>query len=81
MDIYCDAVTATTNLVGDSPGHRDLCLCAHGIANKLSLSKVIANNHLVFDGKIGNQFVVKNNFGRNSIFVQSTSGLYYLDTK
>ena len=79
MEIHCNAGTATTNLVGDLPGHGVVWFHPHGIANILSLSKGFANNHVIFDSKRGNKFIVKDGFGRVSIFKQSLCGLYYLD--
>jgi len=49
MDIHCNAGTATTNLVGDLPGHGVVWFHPHGIANILSQSKVIANNHVMLN--------------------------------
>ena len=80
MEIHCNAGTATTNLVGDLPSHVVVWFHPHGIANILSLHKVIAKNHVMLDSKRGNKFVVKDSFGRVRVFVLSPSGLYYLDT-
>ena len=80
MYIHCNAGTATTNLFADLPDHEVVWLHPHGIANILSLSKVVANNHVMFDSKSGNKYSMKDSFGRVSIFEQSLSGLHYLNT-
>ena len=68
MEIHCNAGTATTNLVGDLPGHGVVWFHPHGIANILSLSKVDANNHVIFESKRDNKFVMKDSFDRVRIF-------------
>jgi hypothetical protein len=75
MDIHCNAGTATTNLIWDFPGHGVVWFHPHGIANILSLSKVVANNHVMFDSKSGKKFMVKDSFGRVRIFEQSLRDL------
>jgi len=59
MDIHCNADTAMINLVGDLPGHRVVRFHPHIIANILSLTKIFANNHVIFDSKTGNKYFIK----------------------
>ena len=63
LGIHCKAGSATTNLVRDLPGNGVSWLHLHGIVYILSLSKVIANNNVMFDSKRGNKFVLKDSFG------------------
>ena len=82
MDIHCNAGVTSTNLVGDLPGYGTVWYHPQGIANILSLSKVISRDgyHVTFDSTNGNQFLVQKPDGSVRIFRQAPRGLYFMDT-
>lgn len=74
MDINCKTSTATTNLVGDLPGHGTIWLHPKGITNLMTLSYVI------FNSEEGNHLIFEYNLGAKSVFEQPINGLYNQDT-
>jgi hypothetical protein len=81
MSIHCNAVVATTNLIGDLPGYGTVWYHPKGIANILSLSRVKEHGYRVtYDSDGGNSFSVHKPDGTVRTFKQSDRGLYYMDT-
>ena len=80
MRIQCNARTRVTNLVGDLPGYGPVWFDPRAIANVLSLKLVKEKYHIEYSSKKGDGFVVTKPTGERFNFVQSGSGLHYLDT-
>ena len=80
MRIRCYAGVRVTNLVGDLPGYGPVWIDPKGIANVLSLKLVKEKYHIEYDSENNNGFLVTKPTGERFKFVQSGSGLHYLDT-
>ena len=80
MKIQCNAWTQVTNLVGDLPGYRPVWFDLRAIANFLSLKLVKEKYHIQYDSNTKDGFVVTKPNRERFKFVQSSSGLHYLDT-
>ena len=80
MRIQCNAGTRVTNLVGDLPGYRPIWFDSRAIANVLSLKLVKEMYHVEYDSNEKEGFVVTKPNGEQFKFIQSLSGLHYLDT-
>ena len=80
MKIQCNAGTRVTNLVGDLPGYRPVWFDSRAIANVLSLKLVKERYHIKYNSREKEGFVVTKPDGQQFNFVESSSGLYYLDT-
>eukprot|EP00978_Attheya_sp_CCMP212_P010677 scaffold25993_cov57-Attheya_sp.AAC.1 len=80
MDIHCNAGVTSTNLVGDLAGYGMIWYHPNGIANILSLKRMIKDRGLrmTFDSHDGNKFVVHKPGGDNRTFQSSPRGLYYI---
>ena len=80
MKIQCNAGTRVTNLVGDLPGYRPVWFDSRAIANVLSLKLVKERYHVKYNSGEKEGFVVTKPDGQQFNFVESSSGLHYLDT-
>ena len=80
MRIRCNAGVRVTNLVGDLPGYGPVWIDPKGIANVLSLKLVKEKYHIQYDSENIDGIVVTKPTGERFKFVQSGSGLHYLDT-
>eukprot|EP00978_Attheya_sp_CCMP212_P000960 scaffold2009_cov64-Attheya_sp.AAC.1 len=80
MDIHCNAGVTSTNLVGDLAGYGTVWYHPNGIANILSLKRMIKDRGLrvTFDSHDCNEFVVHKPDGDNRTFQSSPRGLYYI---
>lgn len=79
LTINTQAGKCVTKLRGTVPGYGEVWFCPNGIANILSLARVIKTRKVTFDSTDGNQFTVTKNDGTNRVFEQSDTGLYYFD--
>ena len=80
MKIQCNAGTRVTNLVGDLPGYGPVWFDSRAIANVLSLKVVKEKYHIQYNSDEKDGFVVTKSNGERFKFLQSSSGLHYLDT-
>ena len=80
MKIQCNAGTRVTNLVGDLTGYGPVWFDSRVIANVLSLKLVKEKYHIQYDSDEKDGFVVTKPNGERFKFIQSSSGLHYLDT-
>ena len=80
MRIQCNAGIRVTNLVGDLPGYGPVWFDPRAIANVLSLKLVKEKHHIEYNSEKGDGFVVTKPTGEKFNFIQSGSGLHYLDT-
>ena len=80
MKIQCNAGTWVTNLVGDLPGYGPVWFDSRVIANVLSLKLVKEKYHIQYDSDEKDGFMVTKPNGERFKFIQSSSGLQYLDT-
>ena len=80
MKIQCNAGTRVTNLVGDLPGYRPVWFDSRAIANVLSLKLMKERYHVKYNSREMEGFVVTKPNGDQFNFIESSSGLYYLDT-
>ena len=80
MRIRCNAGVRVTNLVGDLPGYGPVWFDPRAIANVLSLKLVKERYHIEYDSEKDDGFVVTKPTGEKFKFIQSGSGLHYLDT-
>ena len=80
MRIQCNAGIWLTNLVGDLPGYRPMWFDPRAIANVLSLKLVKEKYHIQYSSNKDDGFVVTKPTGEKFKFIQSASGLHYLDT-
>jgi hypothetical protein len=79
MRIRCNAGWRSTNTVGDLPGYGTVWYDPRSIANILSLSRVKDKYHVAYDSSDG-EFLVTKPDGMVFRFIESGTGLYYLDT-
>ena len=79
MRIQCNAGIRVTNLVGDLPGYRPVWFAPRAIANVLSLKLVKEKYHIEYNSNKNDGFVVTKPTGEKFKFIQSVSGLHYLD--
>ena len=80
MRIECNAGTRVTNLVGDLPGYGPVWFDPRAIANVLSLKLVKEKYHVEYNSEKEDGFVVTKPPGETFNFIQSGSGLHFLDT-
>ena len=80
MRIQCNAGICLTNLVGDLPGYGPVWFDPRAIANVLSLKLVKEKYHIEYNSKKDNGFVVTKLTDERFNFIQSGSGLHFLDT-
>jgi Reverse transcriptase (RNA-dependent DNA polymerase)/Zinc knuckle len=80
MTIHCNAGATTTTLVGDVAGYGTVWYNPNGIANILSVARVISRGYQVtYDSLDRNEFVLKGPNGDEVVFRQSEQGLFYVD--
>ena len=77
LTIHTQAGSMVTKLRGTLPGYGEVWYCEKGIANILSLANVAKIRHVMYNSQNGNQFVVERRDGGNTVFKQSSNGLYY----
>ena len=58
VDIHCNAGMRTVNMIGDLNGYGTIWFDPKGIANILSLHRVIDRHHVQFDSRSDNNFIV-----------------------
>lgn len=81
MVIQCNA-GSKTNMVGDLPRYLgEVWYYLSGIANILSLANVKRFYWVTYDSRDGGRFCVHKNNGTIREFVESPTGLYYMDAK
>ena len=80
MRIQCNARVRVTNLVGDLLGYGPVWFDPRAIANVLSLKLVKDKCHIEYNSEKSDGFVVTKPTGEKYKFIQSGSGLHYLDT-
>ena len=80
MRIQCNAGTRVTNLVGDLLGYGPVWFDSRAIVNVLSLKLVEEKYHVQYNSNKKEGFVVMKPNGEQFKFIQSPSGLHYLDT-
>ena len=80
MKIQCNAGTRVTNLVGDLPGYGPMWFDSRAIGNVLSLKLVKERYHVKYNSREMEGFVVTKPNGEQFNFIESSSGLHYLDT-
>ena len=80
MKIQCNAGTRVTNLVGDLPGYGPVWFDSRAIANVLILKLVKEKYHIQYDSDEKDGFMVTKPNGERFKFIQSSSGLHYLNT-
>ena len=80
MRIQCNAGIHVTNLVGDLPGYGPVWFDPRAIANVLSLKLVKEKYHIEYNSNKVDGFVVTKPTREKFKFIQSVSGLHYLDT-
>ena len=80
MRIQCNAGICMTILVRDLPGYVPVWFDPRAIANVLSLKLVKEKYHIEYNSDKDDGFVVMKPTGEKFKFIQSGSGLHYLDT-
>ena len=80
MRIQCNAGIRVTNLVGNLPGYGPVWFNPRAIANVLSLKLVKEKYHVEYNSEKEDGFVVTKPTGERFNFIQSGSGLHFLDT-
>ena len=90
MNVHCNAGQHTTDMIGDLPGYGMVWYDPNSNANILSLCRVAAKYHVVYnsqgggsnpnDSDGGRSFVVTKPDGTVFEFKALTGGLYFLDT-
>jgi Reverse transcriptase (RNA-dependent DNA polymerase) len=80
MTIHCNAGATKTTLVGDLAGYGTVWYNPSGIANILSVSRVIDRGcQVTFDSQDGKGFLLTRPDGNEVVFRQSEQGLFYVD--
>ena len=79
MKIQCNAGTRVTNLIGDLPGYGPVWFDPRAIANVLSLKLVKEKYQIEYNSNGDEGFVVTKPTGERFWFIESASGLHYLD--
>jgi Zinc knuckle len=81
MDIHSNSGMTTTNLVGEYPGDGEVWYDPNGIANILSMLRMVGLGYTVtYSSADGNAFTVTSPDGSHyGIFRQSPRGLYYME--
>ena len=80
MRIQCNARTRVTNLIGDLPGYRPVWFDPRAITDVLSLKLVKEKYKIEYNSNGDEGFVVTKPTGEIFRFIESASGLHYLDT-
>jgi Reverse transcriptase (RNA-dependent DNA polymerase)/Zinc knuckle len=80
MTIHCNAGATKTTLVGELPGYGTVWYNPNGIANIISVARVISRGYKVtYDSQDRNEFLLEGPDGSEVIFQQSEQGLFYFD--
>ena len=79
LEILLTGGQTTTNLQGDLPGYGTEWFHLGGIANTLSLSKVVEKHHMSYDSTGENKFLVYLTRGEVRSFSKCKRGLFYSD--
>lgn len=80
MTIHCNAGSTRTTMIGDLPGYGTVWYNPDGVANILSVSRVIDRGYQVrYDSQVENRFLVVTPDGDEVAFKQSEQGLFYFD--
>ena len=79
LKIHLTGGITKTNWISLLPGYGWVWYHPTGIANVLSLARVICHHRVTYDSKLDNAFHVHMAEGRIRIFKQSNKGLYYSD--
>jgi Reverse transcriptase (RNA-dependent DNA polymerase)/Zinc knuckle len=80
MIIHCNAGSTKTTLIGDLPGYGTVWYNPEGIANILSVARVVDRGYKVtYNSQDGNEFLLKGPDGSEVEFKQSEQGLFYID--
>ena len=77
LNIFCNAGSASTNMVGDLKGYGTVWFYASGIANILFLHRVAERFHVTYDSQESNCFIVWKHDGSTQRFIPGSRGLYY----
>ena len=80
VSIQCNAGIHVTILVRDLPGYGPVWFDPRAIANVLSLKLVKEKYHIEYNSNKDDGFVVTKPTGEKFKFIQSGSGLHYVDT-
>ena len=80
MRIQCNAGTRVTKLIRDLPGYGPVWFNPRAIANVLSLKLVKDKYKIEYNSNGDERFVVTKPTGERFQFIESASGLHYLDT-
>jgi hypothetical protein len=80
MTIHCNAGMVKTTTVGDLPGYGTIWYHESGVANILSLSRVINSGYrVVYDSAGKNEFLLTKPDGNSVVFEQAAQGLFFVD--
>ena len=79
MKINCNAGSTVTNLIGDFSGFGEVWFIPNGIANFISLGKVIDFCWITMDKDVDNVLYIHQQFGGVWRFGCSSDNLYYCD--
>jgi hypothetical protein len=79
MNVHCNAGARSTNLIADVPGYGWVWFDRKAIANIFSLKNVSKKYHVAFDSGEQGVFVVTKPDRTVFEFVESDTGLYYMD--
>ena len=77
LNIHCNTVNITTNIVGDLEGYGTVWYHKKAIANILSLYRVTEKFHVEFNSRTENNFVVWRDDGSARYFKPVPRELYY----
>ena len=77
LNIFCNAGSTSTNVVGDLKGYSIVQFYANGISNILSLHRVAEYVNVTYDSQGSNYFIVWKHNESERHFVPSLRGLYY----
>ena len=77
LNIFCNAGSASTNMVGDLKGYGTVWFYTSGLANILSLHRVAERFHVTYDSQESNCFIVWKHDGSARRLFPSPRGLYY----
>ncbi len=81
MTINCNAGVTHTNMIGEMPGYPgEVWYNLKGIGSILSLANVKQYYRVTYDSSHGYAFIVHKPDGTQRQFMESSEGLFYLDT-
>ena len=79
VNIHCNAGITQTNSVGYLKGYDMVWFDPNGIANILSLHRIVNKYHVQFDSRSGNKFIIWRDDRSCREFLLGPRGLYYCD--